>query len=180
MGLLIQRFEGDMINQIPFKDGEKYTIYTISETMATTQRKEIIVTSLHAEPAHKKRTAYESPSPNGTWVFGAYRQYRKNKHLLFTVRPSQDLVIPGWGHLDSDVGAYGSFCGNACLNLAGSTQQVRELVEKNINLNFSKHDIVLAAPVPWTDGEYLEVYPEAPTQHGVITQKRAHKEVLND
>jgi hypothetical protein len=162
-----------MIKPIPLEVGQKYTIYTISESLAITQRKEVIVDNLYPAPEFHKRTSYDKPSIGGTWKIGGHRERRGRSVYHLTLRPNQDLVIPGWDHLESDIGAYGTFSGNACLNLAGTPEQVRELVELNINPNFIKHDIILAAPVPWTEAEYLEVYPDTPTNHGIITQKRA-------
>ena len=162
-----------MIKQIPFQKGEKYTVYTISEMMETTIKREIKVTNLHDDPVFKRRTSYEKPSPVGHWEFGDYHLNGGRKRYSLTVRPTQDIIIPGWGHLASDVGAYGSFTGNACLNFAGSPDEVRELIKKNINPNFHRFDIILAAPVPLVEADYLEVYPDTPTKHAKILEKRA-------
>jgi hypothetical protein len=169
-----------MIEQIPLKVGQKYTIYTISEMMAITQRKEVIVDNLYPEPQHHPRYVNEGKSPTGVWKMGGYREHRGRKVYHLTLRPTQDLVIPGWDHMETDADAYGSFSANACLNIAGSVESVRKLIDLNINSNFNRHDIVLAAPAPWTEGEYLEVFPESDTTHAVILQKRSQKETPCD
>lgn len=179
-GFLLPHFKPVMIENIPLLTGQKYTIYTISEMMATTQRKEVIIDNLYPEPQHHPRFTGQHRSPSGTWKYGGYREHRGRKVFHLTLRPSQDIIIPSWGHLDSDLGAYGSFSGNACLNLAGSVEEVRQLMKKNINSNFCRHDIVLACPVPWTEGEYQEVFSESDTDHAVILQKRSTTQVTHD
>lgn len=165
-----------MIKNIPFQKGEKYTIYTISEMMATTIKREVEVTKLHDDSVFKRRTSYDKPSVLGHWEFGEYHLNGGRKTYCLTVRPTQDVVILGWGHLATDIGEYRSFTGNACINIAGTPDQVRELIEKNINSNFSRFDIILAAPVSLAEADYLEVYPDTPTSHAKILEKRAKLE----
>lgn len=163
-----------MIKPIPLTVGAKYTVYSLSG-MATTTRREIIITDTLETPEYRPSYASDNPSVYGTWRLGAYREYRKRKAYHLDLQMSKALIIPGWHHLKTDADEYHAFSGNACLNIAGTTQEVRELVDKNINRHFSNHDIILAYPAPHTelpDHDGLLVYPDHPTTHAVILRTR--------
>jgi hypothetical protein len=163
-----------MIKPISIREGEKYTIYGLSG-MATTARREVIITDVLDSPEYRKAYVSDQPSVHGTWRIGAYREHRKRKQYHLDFKTDQTLVIPSWDHLLTDADAYHAFCGNACLNLAGSIADVKELVAKNINPHFSNYDILLAYPAPHTelpDHDGLMVYPEYPTTHAVILRTR--------
>lgn len=80
-----------MMKNIPIIDGEKYTLYKISDA-AVTQRKEIIVTDVFEHPLYKKRYEYEVKSLSSRWEIGAYREYRKRNQYYLTIRPDRDLI----------------------------------------------------------------------------------------
>lgn len=164
----------NIIKSIPLEAGEKYTVYSLSG-MATTSRREVILTSVLEAPEFRKSYVSDTPSAYGNWRLGTYREFRKRKQYHLDVKADQALIIAGWGHLETDADAYHCFCGNACLNLAGTIQEVRNLVEKNINQNFSNFDIILAYPEPHMDlpdHDGLMVYPDHPTTHAVVLRIR--------
>jgi len=164
----------NIIKPIPIQAGARYTIYSLSG-MASTSRTEITVSMTYKDPIFAKAYVSQPPSPSGTWRLGIHKIKSKRKTYYTSLRPNQDLIIPGWGHLETDADAYHCFCANACFNLAGSLEEVKALVEKNINPNFSAYDTVLAIPVPHTqlpDHDGLLVYPEHPTNHAVIARMR--------
>lgn len=162
------------IQKIPLIEGARYTIYSLSG-IASTSRTEITVTMVLDEPQFAKAYVSQTPSPSGTWRLGIHKAKNKRKTYHTSLKPNQDLIIPGWGHLPTDADAYHCFCANACLNLAGSIEDVKTLVEKNINPNFTAYDTVLALPTPHTqlpDHDGLMVFPEYPTNHAVISRMR--------
>ena len=162
------------IKPIPLSLGDKYTVYSLSG-MATTSRREVTLTSVLEVPEYRKSYVSDTPSAYGNWRLGAYREYRKRKQYHLDIKADQALVIPGWNHLETDADAYHCFCGNACINLAGSVEEVREMVQNNINQNFSNFDILLAYPEPHVDmpdHDGLMVYPEHPTTHAVVIRTR--------
>lgn len=170
-----------MFKSIPIKTGEKYTIYSLSG-MATTSRREIIVTDVLETPEYRKSYASDKPSPYGIWRLGAYREHRKRKQYYLDLKMCQSLIIPGWHHSKTDADEYHCFSGNACLNLAGTVDEIKELVGKNINLHFSNYDIILAYPVPHTelpDHDGLMCYPDHPTTHAVVIRTRGNLAARN-
>lgn len=163
-----------MIKAINLTSGEKYTIYSLSG-MASTRRVEITVTSILDTPEYRKAFVSDTPSVHGNWRLGAYRPNRKRKQYHLDICAGKDLIIPGWGHLQTDSEAYNSFSMNACMNFAGTPEQVRKLVDKNINQHFSNYDILLAYPMPQDqlpDHDGLMVYPDHPTTHAVVQRTR--------
>ena len=164
----------NIIKPIPIQAGARYTIYSLSG-MATTSRTEITVPMVYEDPVFAKAYVSQRPSASGTWRFGIHKAKNKRKTYHTSLKPTQDLVIPGWGHLQTDADAYNCFVGNACLNLAGGIEEVKALVDLNLNPNFSAYDTVLALPVPHTeltDHDGLMVFPEHSTNHAVIERMR--------
>ena len=64
-----------------------------------------------------------------------------------------------------------SLNGNACLNIYGTVEEVKDIVAQNLNENFRAFDTVMAIDVE-TD-ESTPVYPEVPTGHAVVLKERA-------
>ena len=170
-----------MIKSIKLTAGEKYTIYSLSG-MATTSHREIILTSVLDTPEYRKSYVSDTPSVHGNWRLGTYREFRKRKQYHLDVKADQTLILQGWGHMETDAEAYNCYCGNACLNFAGSVDEVKEMVRLNINLHFSNFDIILAYPKPHSelpDHDGQMVYPDHPTTHAVVQRTRENLEVRN-
>ncbi len=166
-----------MIKTIPIKLGQKYTIYSLSG-IASTLRKEVVVKHVNWGPIFRPQYQNQVESLAGTWRLGTYKEYRGRKEYHLSICPERDLIIPGWGHLKTDAEEHHSFTGNACLNIAGTVEQVKEIIDKNINENFTAFDTIIAWPKSHTempDGEGLLVYPDTDSNHAVI-QKMKEKQ----
>lgn len=157
-----QRMEGVMIEKIPVEIGRKYTLYKMSG-LASTVRREIVVVGVLDSPERRS---------SGDYRIGAFREFRSQKGYYLQFDPITDLLIPGWGHLPTDEEAYNAFSGNACVNIAGSVDDVRRLVEQNINSNFRSYDIVLAWPHSHMKGDGVPVFSEEPTDHAIVARLR--------
>lgn len=151
-----------MIEEIPIEIGRKYTLYKMSG-LASTIRREIVVVGVLDSP--ERRSC-------GDYRIGTYRELRGRKGYYLQLDPSCDLLIPGWGHQPTDAEAYNAFSGNACVNIAGSVDDVRTLVEQNINGNFRSYDVVLAWPHSHMKGDGVPVFPDTPTDHAVVARIR--------
>lgn len=151
--------------------------------MASTRHVEITATDLLDTPQYRKAFVTDTPSVHGTWRLGAYRPNRKRTQYHLDICAGKDLVIPGWGHLQTDSEAYNSFSMNACINFAGTVDEVKQLVDKNINQNFNHYDILLAYPVPQDqlpDHDGQMVYPDHPTTHAVVQRTRENLAARNN
>lgn len=164
-----------ILEPIPLQPKQKITIYSISSAMATTTQDELTVTRL-MEPEFKSRFASQNPTLDGDWWIGVGRRYRKRDEIYICVNPSKDIIVPGWGNVQTDVEAFGSFIGNACINLSASPDEIKELLAKNLNPHFAAHDLIMSAEKPWTEGDYIPVYPETPSTHAVVEQLRNKQE----
>jgi len=89
------------------------------------------------------------------------------------------LIFEGWDlpiKTDGDISIQGpvfktsTMRGNACLNLVGDMQLIKEWVQsKNLNENFTRFDEVIHI-----DGDKeTPVFPEVPTHHAVVERIRA-------
>lgn len=139
---------------IELKPG-KYTIYTVSDFMATTQRQLITLERVEARES--------------------YAQYKNLQMLVFKAKGKRTtigyylkesmLILEGWNDtlkIDTD---YNSFCGNALLNFVcdGYTaEQLKEKILQNKNPYFEKGIVVFKGVEhePMTDGTPLFM-PEA-------------------
>ena len=145
-----------------FEINKKYTIIGISEWMATTTKIEIQITR----------------QINNRFVFKA-----KGKRKEFYLQPLKDnnLVFEGWDlpvRIDSEgdyvlepghVMASKIFRGNACINLIGDENVIKDYVEnKNLNEIFSsKGEIVYCK-----GKEEKVLYPEIEVSHAVINRMK--------
>jgi hypothetical protein len=155
---------------IPIVLGHRYTIYTVA-TSALTTRTEIAVMSL----IENKEFKADSPgSMRGRHRIGTYKQSGKRKSYYLDLHLTGTLVIPGWNlGILCDHEKYHSFVMSATMNLAGTPEAIREMVDRNINPNFSEHDRIVAYPEPLdvlNTRSGILVYPEARTNHAVIQQ----------
>jgi len=161
----------NQIKQLEVQVGDRITIYSVSD-MAMTVRTEATVHEVFSEPEFRPSYVNQIPSYCGTWRFGIMKSKGKRKPHYLQFKPEVSLVIPGWGHPERDADAYHSFTMNACINIAASPDEIRGLVERNLNPLFTAHDRLLSAERPLTEGEYIMVYPDSPTEHAVIQGMR--------
>jgi hypothetical protein len=61
--------------------------------------------------------------------------------------------------------------GNCCLNIYGTVEEVKALVEQNLNEDFTRYDAVMALD-PETD-KMTPVYPDVPTESHPVRDIRA-------
>jgi len=136
------------------------------------RREEVLITSVLEVPHFKPDYVGSS---RGSYRIGTYKRFRKRGEFHLDVKLNRTIFVPGWGNLQVDHEAFGNFQMSATINIAGELEQVRELVERNINPHFTAHDAVVAFPKPWNEmpsNEGILVYPEAPTHHAVIERIR--------
>jgi len=143
-----------------YTTGSKLTIFEISPWMAMTVKREIEITGeLGGKVTFK---------PKG-----------KRKQYYLPTFTESSLVFAGWDlpiKIDSEVEKMGTYFmistsrGNACLNLVGPIETIREYVQtKNLNENFTRFDEVIHI-----DGEKeTPVFPDVPTHHAVVERIRA-------
>lgn len=176
---------------IPFVLRQPFTLIAISDVLAHTTKDEIVVKTLLAVPVFRPRYL---GSNTGVWRYGTAVLKGKRKEFHLDVNPASDLVFAGHGTVlvDGDVMSSDpaisrmvshGFSGNACINLAGTVDEIRELITtRNLNPDFRKHDAVLALPPAdeartWYNHDKAEpVFPEVPTTHAVIRRIRAARE----
>jgi len=138
-----------------------------------TTRQEVTVTRVLPTPEF--RSAYVN-STRGCYRLGTFKVSRKRSEFYLDLKASGTLIIPGWNTgVLADHEAHNSFAMSATMNLAASPEAIRELIEKNINPNFSQFDRIIAYPKPLAEmpnQQGILVYPEADTSHAVILQMR--------
>jgi hypothetical protein len=153
---------------IPIVPGHRYTIYTVASSALTT-RTEITVMSLIEKGEFK---ADCTGSIRGRHRIGTYKQARKRKSFYLDINVAGTLVIPGWNlGILCDHEKHHSFVMSATMNLATTPEAIREMVDRNINPNFSEHERIVAYPEPlevMNMKSGIPVYPDARTNYAVI------------
>ena len=152
--------------------GYRYAIYTVASSALTTHT-EIAVLELMGKIEFKP----DYPgSMRGRHRIGTYKQARKQKSYYLDLNVAGTLVIPGWNlGILCDHEKYHSFTMSATMNLAATPEAIREIVNRNINPNFSEYDRIIAYPTPLDVMNMktgILVYPDAQTDHAVIQQMR--------
>jgi len=130
----------------------KYTIIGISDFLATTTKAEIEITNK---------------------IGDRYTFKQRGKRKEFYLRINKDsLVLKGFDipfKVDSETG---SFCGNACINMLGTPEQIKEFIDKfNLNPEFDKsvvNSILRCDPEQKDYHQQIEklVYPELALKSG--------------
>jgi len=139
--------------------GQKVTIFGIN-WMAMTCRMEVTVRDVKEEG---KLVCEERPKPR-----------QRNRRIFgFDVLKPDGLVFEGWDlPISCDSAAFGSFRGNACLNMVGDFDLVRDYVRnRNLNPAFSRFDSVLLVTAD-LDGPEVCVFPDAPTSSAIVERVR--------
>ncbi|MFH0989863.1 MAG: hypothetical protein V1799_07600 [bacterium] len=105
-------------------------------------------------------------------VVAVYRNKRTPLRMnLFA--ENDRLVFEGWDlPVSTDMKSFSTFRGNACLNLVGDPEVIRDFIDnRNLNPRFSRKDIVLLIPGP-DCGNEIPLYPEVETYHAVVQRIR--------
>jgi len=143
-----------------YVEGQRLTIFEISSMMAMTHKREIQICG----------------ELNGRVT---YRVHGERKMFYLPTFNESALIFEGWDipiKYDGEITTQGAYFqtstsrGNACLNLVGDMQLIKEWVQsKNLNENFTRFDEVIHI-----DGEKeTPVFPEVPTHHAVVERIRA-------
>jgi len=147
-----------------FEPGQKLTIFRISEFLATTTKLEIEISSaLEPKPIGYKETRYAT-----------FRQRGKRKQFYLDL-PADVLVFPGWNlPFNTDCESGNIFSGDACFNLVGDPEVIRDWVENKAILPVT--DSTRATILVWPenrkcrDAEATVLYPEIECRHAVINR----------
>jgi hypothetical protein len=159
--------------------GMKLTIISISEFMAHTQRSEVTVVSV-TEPI---RCGYNDEK----YRCGSFKNRGKRKTYYLDLK-DDTIVFEGWDlpiRTDSEVlpgnaasGCYKSFSGNACFNLCGNPDTIRDYIDnRNLNPIFNpieKGKVVHCGGLDVKDdGDGTLLYPDVEIRHAVVDRIRA-------
>jgi len=140
--------------------GQRLTIFEISSCMAMTVKREIQICGELNDRV-------------------TYRVHNQRKMFYLPKFNESALIFDGWDipiKYDGEIQRMGKHFmlstsrGNACLNLVGDIQLIKEWVQsKNLNENFTRFDEVIHI-----DGDKeTPVFPEVPTHHAVVERIRA-------
>lgn len=142
--------------------GQKYTIYAVSAGALTLHNEITVTTVLPQEEIQTRRNSVR---------LGTFKLGRKRTPYNLDIDPGKTLILRGWGHLKADHEAFDSFAVSATINIAGTPEEIRKMVEENLNENFTGHDIIMSYTSAGVDnGE--QVYPDSETEHAAILAKR--------
>ena len=150
---------------MPLSVGQRLTVLRIDDAMAMTHRFELDVRSvLEPHPVgymgRRQRVA-------------VVRQRGKRKDFFLDVA-TDDIVLDGWAlPFKTDTEGGGVFSGNACFNLVGEPEMIRECIEGRAVLPVSesakaKIIVTRAERTTCTDDGLILLYPDIDTRHAVI------------
>lgn len=154
---------------MPLSVGQKITLFKIDECLAMSHRYELEVRSV-LEPVG---VGYQQRKQRVATV----RQRKKRKDFYLDLR-GDEIVLDGWDvPFKTDTEGSGVFSGNACYNLVGDPQVMRDWIEHRAALpvtDDAKAKIIVARGDRTTcDDEGLELlYPDIETHHAVIDRMK--------
>ena len=143
-----------------YVEGQRLTTFEISSCMAMTVKREIQI------------TGEQGGKPT-------FRIHGTRKEFYLPNFNESALVFEGWDlpiKYDGEITKQGTYFqtstsrGNACLNLVGPIETIREYIQtKNLNEKFARFDVVIQI-----EGEKeIPVFLNCPTQHAVVERIRA-------
>ncbi|HTK73634.1 MAG TPA: hypothetical protein VL371_00150 [Gemmataceae bacterium] len=152
---------------MPLTVGQRVTVLRIDDALAMTQRFEFDVRSvLKPHPV-----GYEGRKQRVAVV----RQRGKRKDFFLDVA-TDDIVLDGWElPFKTDNEGGGVFSGNACFNLVGAPETIRECIEGRAVLPVSdsakaKIIVTRGERTTCTDDGLILLYPDIDTRHAVINR----------
>jgi hypothetical protein len=153
--------------------GQKVTLLKIDDMMAMTHRYELEVRSV-LEP---QAVGYEGRKQR----IGTVRQKGKRKDFYLDLA-ADDILLDGWGlPFKTDTEGDGVMAGNACYNLVGELETIRDCIENRAVLPVSdsaKAKIIFTQTERTKcndDGQSL-LYPEIETHHAVVNRLKEARE----
>jgi hypothetical protein len=157
--------------------GQRVTLLRIDDMMAMTHRYELEVRQLEF-PACSPHLLRQG----GRQRVAVVRQRGKRKDFYLDLA-ADDILLDGWGlPFRTDTEGNGIMAGNACYNLVGNPEAIRECIEHKAAWPVSddaKAKIVVARADRTTcndDGLEL-LYPDIETHHAVINRMKDAYEV---
>lgn len=99
----------------------KYTMLGVSDAMAMTQKAELEITGF----------SFEEYAQYPSVVFASFKEKGKRKEHRLILKEST-LWLNGWGlgfKIDTELN---SFAGNACINLVGLKEEIKEKILENL------------------------------------------------
>ena len=154
---------------MPLTAGQRVTLLRIDDCMALTHRFELEVRST-VEP---QAVGYQGSKTR----LAVVRQRGKRKEFYLDVA-ADDILLDGWGlPFRADTEGGGVFSGNACYNLIGEPEAIRQYIEGRAVLPVTaeaKAKIIVARTERTTcDDEGLQLlYPDIETHHAVINRMK--------
>jgi len=160
-------FEGSIM---ALSVGQRITLLKIDDMLAMTHRYEMEV----RQTLEPQKVGYEGRKTR----IAVIRQKGKRKDLYLDVG-GDDIVLDGWGlPFKTDTETSGVFAGNACYNLVGDPEVIRQCLETKAVLPVSESAkakiIVAQGERTRCDNEGLALlYPDIETGHAVVNRMKA-------
>lgn len=154
---------------MPLSVGQRVTLLKIDECLAMTHRYEFEIRKT-LEP---EAVGYEKRLTRLAIV----RQRGKRKEFFLDLR-SDDILLDGWNlPFRTDTECNGVWAGNACYNLVGDPQAIRQVIETRAVVpvtDSAKAKIIVAAEprTKCTDEGTALLYPEIETHHAVVSRMK--------
>jgi hypothetical protein len=151
------------------KIGQRVTLLKIDECLAMTHRYELEIRSV-LDP---QRVDYEGRKQRVATV----RQRRKRKEQYLDLA-AEDILLDGWEvPFRTDTECSGVMAGNACFNLVGDAEAIRQYIETRAAFpitDSAKAKIIVARQPRTTcsdEGTAL-LYPDIGTHHAVVNRMK--------
>lgn len=154
--------------------GQRVTLLKIDDCLAMSHRYEMEVRRV-LPPAP---VGYQGRKTR----LAVIRQRGKRKELFFDVE-ADDIVLDGWDlPFRTDTEGSGVFSGNACYNLIGEAEAIRQCIESRAALPVSdsaKAKIIVGQSARTTcdDTGLALLYPDIETHHAVVNRMKERLEV---
>jgi len=149
--------------------GQKITLLKIDDMMAMTHRYELEV----RQTLESSQIGYEGRKTR----LAVVRQRGKRKEQYLDLS-ADDILLDGWGlPFKTDTEGGGIFAGNACFNLVGEPEAIRECIESRAVLpvtDSAKAKIIVARGERTRcddEGQDL-LYPDIETHHAVVNRMK--------
>ena len=152
-----------------FSIGQRVTLLKIDECLAMSHRYELEIWKA-LEP---EAVGYEKRNTR----LAVIRQRGKRKEFFLDLA-SDDILLDGWNlpfRTDTECG--GVWAGNACYNLVGDPEAIRQAIENKavIPVSESAKAKIIVSVGPRTkcnDDETTLLYPEIETHHAVVNRMK--------
>jgi hypothetical protein len=152
---------------MPLSVGQRLTLLKIDDALAMTHRYELDVRSVLDPQA----VGYEGRKQRVAIV----RQRGKRKDFFLDVA-TDDILLDGWAlPFRTDTEGDGVMAGNACFNLVGEPEAIRECIEGRAVLPISdsakaKIIVTRAERTKCDDDGLILLYPDIDTHHAVVNR----------